>query len=224
MRPALALLAGRFGDYDLDRLVPLAASVELLHTATLVHDDVIDAADTRRGRPTVNSAFHNATTVMLGDYLFAHAADQVVQDRQPPRGPALLRDADDDGEGRDPPGPGRVRQPPDDPRLPAAHRRQDRLAVRDGLRGRRDRRPGSRSRGSRRCASTATTSGWRSRSSTTSSTSPANEAEMGKPVGSDLMQGTLTLAVAAADGAAARGKHRVALLRGLDAEEPARGR
>ncbi len=79
MRPALALLAGRFGDYDLDRLVPLAASVELLHTATLVHDDVIDNASTRRGRPTVNSAFQNSTTVMLGDFLFAHAADQVVR-------------------------------------------------------------------------------------------------------------------------------------------------
>jgi geranylgeranyl pyrophosphate synthase len=79
MRPALALLAGRFGDYDLARLVPLAASVELLHTATLVHDDVIDNAATRRSRPTVNSAFQNSTTVMLGDYLFAHAADQVVR-------------------------------------------------------------------------------------------------------------------------------------------------
>lgn len=79
MRPGLALLSGRFGDYDLGRLVPLAASVELLHTATLVHDDVIDNADTRRGRPTVNSAFQNSTTVMLGDYLFAHAADQVVR-------------------------------------------------------------------------------------------------------------------------------------------------
>jgi len=79
MRPALALLAGRFGNYDLDRLVPLAASVELLHTATLVHDDVIDNADMRRGRPTANSAFQNSTTVMLGDFLFAHAADQVVR-------------------------------------------------------------------------------------------------------------------------------------------------
>lgn len=79
MRPGLALLSGRFGQYDLSRLVPLAASVELLHTATLVHDDVIDNADTRRGRPTVNSAFQNSTTVMLGDFLFAHAADQVVR-------------------------------------------------------------------------------------------------------------------------------------------------
>jgi heptaprenyl diphosphate synthase component II len=79
LRPALALLSGRFGRYDLDLLVPMAASVELLHTATLVHDDVIDNAATRRGRPTVNSSFQNSTTVMLGDYLFAHAADQVVR-------------------------------------------------------------------------------------------------------------------------------------------------
>ncbi len=79
MRPGLALLCGRFGTYDLDRLVSLAASVELLHTATLVHDDVIDRADTRRGRPTVNSAFENSTTVMLGDFLFAHAADHAVR-------------------------------------------------------------------------------------------------------------------------------------------------
>jgi geranylgeranyl pyrophosphate synthase len=79
LRPALALLAGRFANYNLDLLVPLAASVELLHTATLVHDDVIDAADTRRGRPTVNSSYENSTTVMVGDYLFAHAADQVVK-------------------------------------------------------------------------------------------------------------------------------------------------
>jgi len=79
LRPALTLLAGRFGVYDLDLLVPLAASVELLHTASLVHDDVIDNAATRRGRPTVNSAFDNATTVMLGDYMFAHAADQVAR-------------------------------------------------------------------------------------------------------------------------------------------------
>ncbi len=79
MRPAIALLAGRLGTYDLDRLVPLAASVELLHTATLVHDDVIDGADARRGEPTPNALFGNAASVMLGDYMFAHAADFIAQ-------------------------------------------------------------------------------------------------------------------------------------------------
>jgi len=75
LRPALSLLAGKFGRYRLDLLIPLAASIELLHTATLVHDDVIDNAATRRGHPTANSIFHNTTTVMLGDYMLAHAAN-----------------------------------------------------------------------------------------------------------------------------------------------------
>lgn len=79
MRPAIALLGGRLGAYDLDRLVPLAASVELLHTATLVHDDVIDEALARRGEPTSNALFGNAAAVMLGDYMFAHAADFIAQ-------------------------------------------------------------------------------------------------------------------------------------------------
>ena len=79
LRPAIALLAGGFGVYDPDRHVPLAASIELLHTATLVHDDVIDAAETRRGRPTANSMFDNAASVMLGDYMFAHAAELVAR-------------------------------------------------------------------------------------------------------------------------------------------------
>ena len=78
LRPALALLAGKFGDYDLASLVPLAASIELLHTATLVHDDVIDEAPTRRGRETANTLFGNAASVMLGDFMFAHAADFIA--------------------------------------------------------------------------------------------------------------------------------------------------
>ena len=83
MRPAIALAGGRLGDYDLDKLVPLAASVELLHTATLVHDDVIDEAETRRGQQTPNALFGNAASVMLGDYMFAHAADFIAQTDNP---------------------------------------------------------------------------------------------------------------------------------------------
>ena len=74
MRPALALLAGKLGNYDLEKLIPLAASVELLHTASLVHDDVIDRADARRGNETSNILFGNAAAFMLGDYMFAYAA------------------------------------------------------------------------------------------------------------------------------------------------------
>jgi geranylgeranyl pyrophosphate synthase len=79
MRPAIALLAGHFGDYDRDLHVPLAASIELLHTATLVHDDVIDASPSRRGRPTANELFTNSVSVMLGDYMFAHSAELIAR-------------------------------------------------------------------------------------------------------------------------------------------------
>jgi geranylgeranyl pyrophosphate synthase len=74
LRPTIALLAGKFSNNHQELLVPLAASIELLHTATLVHDDVIDRASTRRGRPTANSLFDNSASVMLGDYMFAHSA------------------------------------------------------------------------------------------------------------------------------------------------------
>jgi geranylgeranyl pyrophosphate synthase len=79
LRPTIALLAGRFGNYRPEVLVPLAASIELLHTATLVHDDVIDESDARRGRPTTNARHHNAAAVMLGDYMFAHAAELICR-------------------------------------------------------------------------------------------------------------------------------------------------
>lgn len=79
LRPAIALLSGGFGVYEAQNQVLLATSIELLHTATLVHDDVIDAAETRRGQPTANARFDNAATVMLGDYMFAHAAELVAQ-------------------------------------------------------------------------------------------------------------------------------------------------
>lgn len=79
MRPALVLLAGNLGDYNLNRLVPLGAAIELLHTASLVHDDVVDGAMSRRGRPTTNAVFDNAITVLLGDYMFANAAEMVTR-------------------------------------------------------------------------------------------------------------------------------------------------
>jgi geranylgeranyl pyrophosphate synthase len=79
LRPAIALLSGRFGAYDPELHVPLAASIELLHTATLVHDDVIDASASRRGRDTANAIFNNAASVMLGDYMFAHSADLIAR-------------------------------------------------------------------------------------------------------------------------------------------------
>lgn len=74
LRPSLLLLSAKFYNYDIEHLVPVAAAIELLHTATLVHDDTIDDSLLRRGKPTLNSIFSNGATVLTGDYLFAHAA------------------------------------------------------------------------------------------------------------------------------------------------------
>jgi geranylgeranyl pyrophosphate synthase len=74
IRPALVLLASRFHPADEDKVIALAAAVEMLHTATLVHDDLIDGALLRRGLPTLNGAWSPGATVLIGDYLFSLAA------------------------------------------------------------------------------------------------------------------------------------------------------
>src|SRR4030088_1790451 len=69
LRPILVLLCGRlFGD-SRPMTVRMAAVVEMIHTATLVHDDVIDMAKTRRGRPSINVVWGNHTSVLAGDWL-----------------------------------------------------------------------------------------------------------------------------------------------------------
>jgi geranylgeranyl pyrophosphate synthase len=74
LRPLMLLLAGRGYTYDLDRLVTAAAGIELLHTASLIHDDTLDRASTRRGKPTLNSRLGSGAVIMIGDFLFAQSA------------------------------------------------------------------------------------------------------------------------------------------------------
>jgi len=73
LRPALALLAGGATGEIGPNHFELAVVVELIHAATLVHDDILDGADKRRGQPTANAKWGNAISVLLGDCLFAHA-------------------------------------------------------------------------------------------------------------------------------------------------------
>jgi geranylgeranyl pyrophosphate synthase len=75
IRPALTLLSGKFYHYNLDLLLPMATALELMHTATLVHDDAIDNSLVRRGRPTINRLWGEDKAVLLGDYLFAKAGE-----------------------------------------------------------------------------------------------------------------------------------------------------
>lgn len=74
IRPAITLVMGSMLGADDEKLISLSASIELLHTATLVHDDLIDGALLRRGNPTLNSHWTPAATVLAGDFIFAQAA------------------------------------------------------------------------------------------------------------------------------------------------------
>ena len=74
LRPLLLLLSARAYTYDVDRLVTAAAGVELLHTASLIHDDSIDRAAIRRGKPTLNARLSSGAVILIGDFLFAQSA------------------------------------------------------------------------------------------------------------------------------------------------------
>ena len=80
IRPALCLLAARGSkEFSLERILPLAEALELIHTASLVHDDVIDEADTRRGEPTANAKWDNQIAILGGDYIFARAFSLIAE-------------------------------------------------------------------------------------------------------------------------------------------------
>lgn len=81
IRPALLLLSAKLFNYEGRGAVKLGAVVEIIHTATLVHDDIIDEAKTRRGRPAANTQWGNAKCVLAGDWLYMQAFKVAVQER-----------------------------------------------------------------------------------------------------------------------------------------------
>jgi heptaprenyl diphosphate synthase len=83
IRPALVLLTAKFPGLQLESIIPVAVAVELIHMATLVHDDVVDKAALRRGLPTVNAKWSNQVSVLTGDYLFAKAFSILAQTGNP---------------------------------------------------------------------------------------------------------------------------------------------
>lgn len=80
LRPTLTLAAAQLCGYDGQRHLKLAACVEFIHTATLLHDDVVDASDLRRGGPSANALFGNEASVLVGDFLFSRAFELMVED------------------------------------------------------------------------------------------------------------------------------------------------
>jgi heptaprenyl diphosphate synthase len=83
IRPVFVLLSGKFGDYSMDTLKQVAVPLELIHMATLVHDDVIDDADTRRGQLTVKSKWDNRIAMYTGDYIYAKALTVITRLEKP---------------------------------------------------------------------------------------------------------------------------------------------
>jgi octaprenyl-diphosphate synthase len=79
LRPLITLLSARAAGYRGDRHVVAAAVIEFIHTATLLHDDVVDASDLRRGQDTANSVFGNEASVLVGDFLYSRAFQMMVQ-------------------------------------------------------------------------------------------------------------------------------------------------
>lgn len=78
LRTALVLLSGKLLTYRFEKLLPMGVAFEMVHLATLVHDDIIDHATTRRGIPTVNARYGNGIAILLGDYLFARTAGLIA--------------------------------------------------------------------------------------------------------------------------------------------------
>lgn len=92
LRPALVLLASALGAEPPASRFQVAAAIELIHTATLLHDDVVDESPLRRGRSTANSAFGNAAAVLAGDFLYSRAFQMMVSAGNP-RVMAIVSDA-----------------------------------------------------------------------------------------------------------------------------------
>ncbi len=78
LRTALTLLSGKLNTYRFDKLLPLSVAFEMVHLATLIHDDIVDNALTRRGNPTVNALWGNNIAILLGDYYFAKTAGLIA--------------------------------------------------------------------------------------------------------------------------------------------------
>ena len=79
MRPILVLLSARGSGLENDQHVPMAAVIEFIHTATLLHDDVVDMSMLRRGRPTVNAEWNNPSSVLVGDFIYSRAFQILVK-------------------------------------------------------------------------------------------------------------------------------------------------
>ncbi|MFD2762233.1 heptaprenyl diphosphate synthase component II [Lentibacillus juripiscarius] len=83
IRPVFVLLCGQLGEYNAERVKTAAVSLELIHMASLVHDDVIDDASLRRGKPTIKALYGNRTAMYTGDFILARALENITKLENP---------------------------------------------------------------------------------------------------------------------------------------------
>ncbi|HPX11073.1 MAG TPA: polyprenyl synthetase family protein, partial [Syntrophales bacterium] len=83
LRPLLLMIASDLCGYGGERRYAIAAAIEFIHTASLLHDDVIDHADTRRGKKAANRVWGNSATVLVGDYLYSRSFKMIIDDGDP---------------------------------------------------------------------------------------------------------------------------------------------
>ncbi len=83
IRPVFVLLSAKFGSYDISEIKKVAVALELIHMASLVHDDVIDDAELRRGKPTIKAKWDNRTAMYTGDYIFAKSLEVMTEIERP---------------------------------------------------------------------------------------------------------------------------------------------
>lgn len=83
IRPVFVLLTGKLGDFRMEEIKTIAVSLELIHMATLVHDDVIDDAELRRGKPTIKHQYDNRVAMYTGDYMLARALENITSIKMP---------------------------------------------------------------------------------------------------------------------------------------------
>lgn len=83
IRPVFVLLSAKFGDYDINKIKNVAIALELIHMSSLVHDDVIDNAELRRGKPTIKAKWDNRIAMYTGDFIFARALELITSLNNP---------------------------------------------------------------------------------------------------------------------------------------------
>ncbi len=209
LRPMLTLASARLCGYRGGRRhIALAAAVEFIHTATLLHDDVVDASDLRRGLATANAVWGNKPSVLVGDFLFSRAFQLMVEDGSLKVLGILSRASAVIAEGE-------VLQlvtsndtATDEEAYLDGHPLQDGASSSPRRAASAPSSPSAPSTRSRRSNPTAATSASPSSSSTTCSTIRREQAELGKTVGDDFRDGKITLPIVLAFRARRRAERR----------------